>query len=235
MRLYTPRILSFFLALCPFLAAEAAQPLYSVSGRVTDAATGEPVTGAVVMVKDTYKGTETDMEGRWRLDNLAAGDYTFAVSFISYKSIEVSCRVAADVEGVDVRLESDSEEVEEVVVKARMRSDTEIAMLGTIKAVPQVTSGVSAAQISKSPDRNASEVVRRVPGITIIDDRFIIVRGLSQRYNNAWINGLAVPSTETDSRAFSFDMIPAVRLTTCWSINPPRRRYRATSPAVSSR
>ena len=92
MRLYTPRILSFFLALCPFLAAEAAQPLYSVSGRVTDAATGEPVTGAVVMVKDTYKGTETDMEGRWRLDNLAAGDYTFAVSFISYKSIEVSCR-----------------------------------------------------------------------------------------------------------------------------------------------
>ena len=88
------------------------------------------------MVKDTYKGTETDMEGRWRLDNLAAGDYTFAVSFISYKSIEVSCRVAADVEGVDVRLESDSEEVEEVVVKARMRSDTEIAMLGTIKAVP---------------------------------------------------------------------------------------------------
>jgi len=141
MRLYTPRILSFFLALCPFLAAEAAQPLYSVSGRVTDAATGEPVTGAVVMVKDTYKGTETDMEGRWRLDNLAAGDYTFAVSFISYKSIEVSCRVAADVEGVDVCLESDSEEVEEVVVKARMRSDTEIAMLGTIKAVPQVTSG----------------------------------------------------------------------------------------------
>ena len=133
MRLYTPRILSFFLALCPFLAAEAAQPLYSVSGRVTDAATGEPVTGAVVMVKDTYKGTETDMEGRWRLDNLAAGDYTFAVSFISYKSIEVSCRVAADVEGVDVRLESDSEEVEEVVVKARMRSDTEIAMLGTIR------------------------------------------------------------------------------------------------------
>lgn len=212
MRLYTPRILSFFLALCPFLAAEAAQPLYSVSGRVTDAATGEPVTGAVVMVKDTYKGTETDMEGRWRLDNLAAGDYTFAVSFISYKSIEVSCRVAADVEGVDVRLESDSEEVEEVVVKARMRSDTEIAMLGTIKAVPQVTSGVSAAQISKSPDRNASEVVRRVPGITIIDDRFIIVRGLSQRYNNAWINGLAVPSTETDSRAFSFDMIPSSQI-----------------------
>lgn len=137
--------------------------------------------------------------------------------------------------GVDVRLESDSEEVEEVVVKARMRSDTEIAMLGTIKAVPQVTSGVSAAQISKSPDRNASEVVRRVPGITIIDDRFIIVRGLSQRYNNAWINGLAVPSTETDSRAFSFDMIPSSQIDNLLVYKSPRRRYRATSPAVLSR
>jgi TonB-dependent receptor len=51
-----------------------------------------------------------------------------------------------------------------------------------------------------------------VAGVSVIDDRFIIVRGLSQRYNNAWINGLAVPSTETDSRAFPLDLVPSSQI-----------------------
>jgi hypothetical protein len=114
--------------------------------------------------------------------------------------------------GIDIAMKENTTTLEGVKISVAMRSDTESAMVGTVKLAPQVTSGVSAAQISKSPDRNASEVVRRVPGITIIEERFVIVRGLSQRYNNAWINGLAVPSTETDSRAFSFDLIPSSQL-----------------------
>jgi outer membrane receptor protein involved in Fe transport len=109
-------------------------------------------------------------------------------------------------------MESDGISLSEVLVSARMRQNTETAMLTTVKSLPQVTSGISAAQIAKSPDRTAAEVVRRVPGVTIIDDRFLIVRGLAQRYNNAWINGLAVPSTETDSRAFPLDLVPGSQI-----------------------
>lgn len=39
-----------------------------------------------------------------------------------------------------------------------------------------------------------------------------MVRGLSQRYNNVWINNSAVPSSEADARAFSFDIIPSSQL-----------------------
>ncbi|HET7733023.1 MAG TPA: outer membrane beta-barrel protein, partial [Paludibacter sp.] len=56
---------------------------------------------------------------------------------------------------------------------------------------------------------DASEVVKRVPGVTIQDNRFIVVRGLNQRYNNVWLNNAATPSSETDVKAFSFDAIPS--------------------------
>jgi outer membrane receptor protein involved in Fe transport len=99
-----------------------------------------------------------------------------------------------------------------VVVKGTVRRSAEIGMVQSIKSLPQVASGMSGAQIAKGPDRVAAEVMRRIPGVSIIDDRLIIVRGLSQRYNNAWINGLSAPSTETDSRAFPFDLVPSSQI-----------------------
>jgi outer membrane receptor protein involved in Fe transport len=100
----------------------------------------------------------------------------------------------------------------EVVVQTNKITNTETAVVLTMKEMPQVASGISAAQIAKSPDRNAAEVAGRIPGVSIIDDRFIIVRGLAQRYNNAWINGLPVPSTEVNSRAFPFDLLPGSQI-----------------------
>lgn len=70
-------------------------------------------------------------------------------------------------------------------------------------------------------------MVRRVPGISIIDDKFVMVRGLSQRYNNVWINGAAVPSSEADSRAFSFDVIPSSQVDNLQIIKSPAPQYPA--------
>lgn len=54
-----------------------------------------------------------------------------------------------------------------------------------------------------------------------------MVRGLSQRYNNVWINGSAVPSTEADSRAFSFDIIPSSQLENIAIVKSPAPEYPA--------
>jgi outer membrane receptor protein involved in Fe transport len=70
-------------------------------------------------------------------------------------------------------------------------------------------SGISAQQITKSQDKDAAEVIRRVPGITITDGRFVIVRGLVERYNSVMLNNATAPSFEADKRAFSFDAIPS--------------------------
>jgi hypothetical protein len=48
-----------------------------------------------------------------------------------------------------------------------------------------------------------------VPGVSIQDDRFVIVRGLNERYNTVLLNDAITPSTEVDTKAFSFDLIPS--------------------------
>ena len=88
-------------------------------------------------------------------------------------------------------------------------TNTENAVLILIKTSNLVVSGISNQQISRSQDKDASEVVRRIPGVTIRDGRFIIVRGLIERYNTVWLNNANTPSSEADVRAFSFDAIPS--------------------------
>ena len=100
-------------------------------------------------------------------------------------------------------------QLQNVVVVAQRKLGTEAAVINTVRKSLPVVSGISAQQISKTQDRDAAEVLRRIPGITIVDDRFIVVRGLAQRYNNVWLNNATTPSSETDSRAFSFDVLPS--------------------------
>ncbi|MDR1881057.1 MAG: TonB-dependent receptor, partial [Tannerellaceae bacterium] len=204
-------LLLFYPAVPPLFAESLPK---EITGLVRDAETLEPIIGATVLVKGSSTGAVTDEDGRYRIKGLQQGTYTLAISYISYKPVEIACELSdkEEIANVDVSMRSDALAIEEVVVRARLRSNTENGMAMTVQSLAQVANGISAAQISRTPDRVASEVIRRVPGVTVLDDRFIIVRGLSQRYNNAWINGLAVPSTETDSRAFPFDLIPGSQI-----------------------
>lgn len=97
----------------------------------------------------------------------------------------------------------------EVVVKGTRQIMTEKATVDALKTSLSVASAVSGELIRQSSDKDASEVMKRVTGVTILSDKFIVARGLSQRYNNVWINGVAMPSSEPDTRSFSFDLIPS--------------------------
>ncbi len=114
-----------------------------------------------------------------------------------------------------------------VTVTAVRRSDTEAATLQEAKRSANVVNNVSAQEIKRTQDTNAGEVIRRIPGVSLIDDKFVMVRGLQQRYNNVWINGGAVPSSEADSRAFSFDMIPSGQIDNLTIVKTPTAEYPA--------
>lgn len=72
-----------------------------------------------------------------------------------------------------------------------------------------IANGLSSQIIQKAGDSYAAQVVRRVPGITVVDNRFINVCGLLERYNSIQLNNVVAPSLETDIRSFSFDLIPS--------------------------
>jgi len=117
------------------------------------------------------------------------------------------------------------QKISEVTITAVKRLNTDASMLEVAKKSQLIMNNVSAQEIQRTQDNNAGEVIRRVPGISLIDDKFVMVRGLSQRYNNVWMNGGAVPSSEADSRAFSFDIIPSSQIDNLIIVKSPAPEY----------
>ena len=185
-----------------------------ITGEVRDKKSGEAIIGATVQIENSSVATATDLDGKFSLRNIPIGKQTIVCRYLSYKTVRVPVNVkqGESIAGLEIEMEEDGVALNEVVVSTYRRNDTEMSLLEGMKAQVQVASGISSQQIAKTLDRDASEVVKRVPGISVIDDRFVVVRGLSQRYNNVWINGNSSPSLESDSRAFSFDMLPSSQI-----------------------
>jgi len=182
----------------------------TIQGTITDAKTGESLIGTNIILQGTYTGTTSDLDGNFRLQNINPGTYNLVVSYISYNQQIIRVTVKAnETTRIDVKLEPATLEIESVKVTATRRTNTEMALVSSLKASNVVANGISNQQIIRSQDKDASEVVRRVPGITIRDGRFVIVRGLVERYNVTWLNGIPAPSSEADMRSFSFDLIPS--------------------------
>jgi TonB-dependent receptor len=116
---------------------------------------------------------------------------------------------ASKITEIIVAMVEDTQELQEVVVTGIRDMNTDVSMISAIRESKLVVTGISAQQISMSQDRDAAQVVKRVPGVTLQDNRFVIVRGLASRYSSVMLNGVLAPSTEADTRAFSFDIIPS--------------------------
>ena len=181
-----------------------------IKGTITDANTKETLIGATVALQGTTNGAVTDFDGNFRIEKVQPGSYNLVISYISYDSQIMRVEVGNGKESdVKVELKVASVDIKEVQVVAKRRDNTEVSMISNLKSGSLIVSGITAQQISKSQDKDAAEVIRRVPGITITDGRFVIVRGLIERYNSVMLNGATAPSFEADKRAFSFDAIPS--------------------------
>lgn len=194
-----------------FSSAFAQGGLGKVAGKITDKKTGEILIGVTVLVQNTGKGAVTDVEGRFLLQ-LDPGTYTLDFKYMGYstKSIADVVVKAGQVTNLDMALdEPKSKELQEVVIKGSYKKETINALYAAQKNSPSISSGISAESIKRSPDRNTGEVLKRVSGASIQDNKYIIIRGLNDRYNTALINNAVLPSTEPDRKAFSFDIIPS--------------------------
>ncbi|MRG92054.1 TonB-dependent receptor domain-containing protein [Polyangium spumosum] len=185
-----------------------------VWGVVTDAKTKEPIIDAQVSVVGTNKKVIADFDGRYRLE-LAPGTYELRVFYQLYKAQRVqNVRVAAGVvEEVDVAL-STEEAKQEIVVEIEADPDRASAAAQTLirKNAAHTGDAVSAQEIARTPDRNAADAARRVVGASVVGSRYVYVRGLGDRYTNALLNGVPLPSPEPDRQAVPFDLFPTTVL-----------------------
>jgi len=191
----------------------SAQSTNVLKGVVLDKKTSEPIIGATIYFEDLKKGASTDLNGIYRIEGIPEGIHKIKIAHMSYQTFSIpDLNIIKGNNNFDIVMEEGSNALNEIVVTSVRRMGSEIAMIQATRTASVVISGISGKQISMSQDKSAAEVVRRIPGVSVINDRYIMIRGLANRYNNVWINNSAVPSTEADTRSFSFDMIPSSQL-----------------------
>lgn len=180
-----------------------------ISGQISDAATKEGLFGASVVIEGTTTGAQTDFEGKYKIDIPANQALKLVFRSMGYKTKVLPLKAIPEGEKriLDISLEEEAKQQKEVTITAVRRKDTEVSMITDLKKADVVVNGVSAQQIVKTQDRDAAQVMSRVPGVTVVDNRFVMIRGVNERYNAVMINNAISPGTEVDTRSFSFDLI----------------------------
>ncbi len=202
------------LALLVFiLHSDAFAQTGSVTGIVRDASTGEELIGVNVQIVGTTQGVNTNLDGEYSLKNVPAGLFDLRFSYVGYaSSLVTGIKVkTGEPTRLDINMTSEAVSTEEVVVTAERQLSTESAMLAQRKKASTIGDAVSIEQVKRSPDATSGDALKRVTGVTIFDNKFVYVRGVTDRYNGATLNGVVVTSTDTDvdKKSFAFDMIPA--------------------------
>ena len=182
-----------------------------ISGKIIDKKTGEELIGVTVIIEGTTFGAATDFEGKFIIGNLQPGTYNLIASYVSYskKSVQGIVVKAGEVTSITVAMEAATKELSEVVIQGTLKKENASALLIQQKKNVSISDGISADMIKKTPDATTSDVMKRVSGTSIQDNKFAVIRGLNDRYNTAYINGAPLPSSESDKKAFSFDIFPS--------------------------
>ncbi|HMG15366.1 MAG TPA: TonB-dependent receptor, partial [Saprospiraceae bacterium] len=180
-----------------------------IAGKLTDATTNEDMIGATIQIEGTSTGAAADMEGKYSF-SLEPGNYNLIISFLSYKTVKIPVEVKAnEISYVNTSMEENTNVLEDIVITYTVEKSSALALLATRRNAAQVSDGVSADQIRKTPDRTTSDVLKRVTGASIQDGKFAVIRGMNDRYNAGYLDGALLPSTESDRKAFAFDVVPA--------------------------
>jgi TonB-dependent receptor len=200
-------ILALFFFLPSFLIAQTG----IISGKVIDAKTAETLIGVSVRLENGG-GAITDLDGNFRIANVTPGKHKITLNYTGYatKTVEDIDVKANEVATVDIVLEEPAAQtLAEVVVVAKAKKESTSALTIFQKTSIAIADGISSETIKRTPDRTTGDVIRRVSGASIQDNKFAVIRGLNDRYNVAMLNGALLPSTEADRKAFSFDLFPS--------------------------
>ncbi|WP_423735804.1 TonB-dependent receptor domain-containing protein [Chitinophaga caseinilytica] len=179
-----------------------------IAGKILDDR-GAPLPGASVRIIQTGQAALSGVDGSYNF-NVVPGSYTVEVRYISFQTRQIT-QVdvkAGQLTGLNIALKTASSTLSQVVVTGTFKKESVAGLYAAQKNAASVTDGISAEQISRSPDNDMGQVLKRVTGLTTVNNRNVIVRGMSDRYNQAMLDGVVVPSTSQNRRDFSFDIIP---------------------------
>ncbi len=195
----------FLATQCAFGAASG-----SVSGRVLDRDSGEPLPGANVTIVGTSIGASTDLEGKYVLRNVPTGKQSMKVTYIGYRSVTMDVTVGENATLTqDYHLVVQALEGQTVVVTGQAKG--QMSAINEQLTSNNIVNVVSAEKMKELPDANLAESIGRLPGVSIQRDAGeaskIVVRGLSPKFNRVTVEGVPMVSTSNSDRSIDLSLI----------------------------
>lgn len=220
MRRHRVLLAGVLLASAPYLRAQSPTQTSAtpgrIVGRIVDAASGAGISDVGIQVVGTTLGSRSGVDGRFVIASIPAGTVTLQARRIGFASKTVTGLYldAGKTLEQNIALSAANVQLQAQVVTAAAERGTVNDALDTQRSATGVVNSVTAEQISKSPDGDAAQAVKRVSGVTVQDGKYVFVRGLGERYTTASLNGARVPSPEPEKRVVPLDMFPAGLLQT---------------------
>lgn len=193
----------FTIVLLMFSTTLLAQGTGSIAGKLTDKDyNDEPLPFANILLKNTEKGTTSDFDGLYVLDNLIAGDYIVEVSYVGYETLEIPATiVAGQVNTINVIMGASAAALDEVVITATLRRESEVALLLEQKKATTIKESIGSEQLSKLGVSDAAGATTKISGVSKTDGTGdVFVRGLGDRYLYTTLNGLPIPSDDIERK-----------------------------------
>lgn len=181
-----------------------------ITGKVVDV-NGLSLPGVNIKVTELAMGAQSDIDGNYVLE-LEPGQYTIEISAISFQTQKITG--VKVLEGGEtplvVSLKEDAQSLNEVIIIQDYKKATASVegMLLQQKKAAQFSDGISSEQIARTPDRDVASSLKRITGVTTVGDKYVVVRSMGERWNQAVMDAIALPSTDAYQQNFSFDIIP---------------------------
>ncbi len=200
-----------------------------IAGRVIDADTGDAVPGAAVaLIEDPTHYERTDLNGRYSFTDVDTGTYTVRIFKGGYEPFDVEdVEVeAGETARIDVPLpkrreapdepseEADPEdgdifELAALEVTAEVIRSTEATLLQNRQRSVSIGDAIGGEAFSRLGLEDAAEAMTKVTGASVVDGKYVYIRGLGDRYSNTLLNGATIPSADPDRRAVQMDQFPS--------------------------
>ena len=181
-----------------------------VTGVVRDENNAITLPGVPVEVVTSGEVVYTDVDGRYSV-RVAPGSHDIRVMLDGYQ--EKVIRVEAGDErtvivDAGLRMNAFAETVNVTAETIDVPTSSAEAQLIERKQAPVITDNVGAQEMKENGDGDAAAAMTRVTGVSLVDNQYVFVRGLGERYSNTTLAGAVIPTTEPDKKVVPLDLFP---------------------------
>ncbi len=198
-----------------------------VHGVIADVESGKPVVAASVYLKGTKWGGLTNTRGEFSFNVPQSGSYTLLVTLVGYSQLEQAITVSPGREtAFDLKLQPEIIQMEGFTVEGIAEAENkEDQLLAQRRSAVAIQDGIGSETISRTGSSNAADAVGKMTGASVMDGKYVYVRGLGERYSTTQLNGSELPSPDPYRRAVQMDLFPSNlldRIVTVKTFTPDR-------------